>query len=153
MVFKFAVPLSSVGGRSMSGTGTILNGTISAGDPREYVVSLSGVTNAQYVTVTLTNVVDVAGNTSASVAATMGVLLGDTTGNGAVNSSDIAQTQSRSGETVTPANCRDDVNLTDTINSSDIANIQVQSGTALPSPPSASSAPSREQNRLRQKRR
>jgi hypothetical protein len=39
----------------------------------------------------------------------MGVLIGDTTGNGAVNSSDIAQTQSQSGQAVTSSNFREDV--------------------------------------------
>src|SRR4030095_479916 len=38
------------------------------------------------------------GNPFASVSARMDVLLGDTTGNGAVNSSDISQTKSQSGQ-------------------------------------------------------
>jgi hypothetical protein len=62
----------------------------------------------------------------------MGVLVGDTTGNGAVNSSDIAQTQSQSGQPVTAANFREDVNANGLINSSDIALVQSKSGTALP---------------------
>jgi hypothetical protein len=154
MVFKFAVPLSSVGGRSItSGPGSISNATISAGDPREYIATLTGVTNAQYVTVTLTNVVDVAGNTASSVSATMGALFGDTTGNGVVNSSDIAQTQSQSGQPLTASNCREDVITNAAINSSDIAAVQSQSGTGLPSPPSANPIPNREQNKSRVRRR
>jgi hypothetical protein len=62
----------------------------------------------------------------------MGVLVGDTTGNAVVNSSDIAQTQSQSGQAVTAANFREDVNTNGLINSSDIALVQSKSGTALP---------------------
>jgi hypothetical protein len=62
----------------------------------------------------------------------MGVLAGDTTGNGAVNSSDISQTQSQSGQLVTSSNFREDVTLNGSINSSDIAFVQSKSGTAIP---------------------
>ena len=142
MVFKFALPLSSVGGRSVSsGVGSVSSSAI-GGNPHEYIVNLTGVANAQYITVALTNVVDIVGNKSSSVSATMGVLLGDTTANGVVNSSDIAQTQSQSGQPLTASNCREDVTLSGEINSSDIAIVQSQSGTGLPSPPQTSGAPS-----------
>jgi hypothetical protein len=62
----------------------------------------------------------------------MSVLVGDTTANGTVNSSDIAQVQGESGQSATVSNCREDVTLNGTINSSDIALVQAQSGTALP---------------------
>jgi hypothetical protein len=62
----------------------------------------------------------------------MGVLGGDTTANRAVNSSDIAQTQSQSGQPVTNTNFREDVTVNGAINSSDIAFVQSKSGTALP---------------------
>ncbi|HST31315.1 MAG TPA: PQQ-dependent sugar dehydrogenase [Chthoniobacterales bacterium] len=131
MVFRFAFPLSSVGGRTLtSGLGTVSSSTIGA-DPHEYIVNVSGVANAQYLTVTLTNATDVVGNTSSSVSATMGILLGDTTANGLVNSSDIAQTQSQSGQPVTANNCREDVTTDAAIDSSDIALVQSQSGTGL----------------------
>ena len=62
----------------------------------------------------------------------MDVLLGDTNGNGVVNSSDIAQTQSQSGTSVTASNFREDVTVNGAINSSDIATVQSKSGTGLP---------------------
>jgi hypothetical protein len=130
MAFTFANPLTSVGGATMTGTGSISNRSLAA-DPRQYIVDLTGVTNAQTISVTLTNVVDSTGNIG-SVTGTMGVLLGDTTGNGAVNSSDIAQTQQESGKTLTNTNLREDVTANGAINSSDIATVQAQSGTALP---------------------
>jgi membrane protease subunit (stomatin/prohibitin family) len=101
----------------------------------EYVVNLTGVANAQYVAVTLTNVHDSAGNSGNVVGPQMGVLIGDTTANGFVNSSDISQTQSQSGQPVTSSNFREDVTVNGLINSSDINLVQSKSGTALPSKP------------------
>jgi hypothetical protein len=133
MVFKFAVPLTSVGGRNVTaGSGNVISSAINGSNAKEYLVNVTGVSNAQYLTVTLTNIADVAGNTISSVSATMGVLTGDTTANGFVNSSDISQTQSQSGQTVGPSNFREDVTLNNTINSSDIFLVQSESGTALP---------------------
>ena len=64
----------------------------------------------------------------------MGILEGDTTGNGSVNSSDISQTKSQSGQTVSQTNFRTDVTTNNSINSSDISLVKSRSGTALPSP-------------------
>ena len=142
MVFTFANPLTSVGGATFSGTGSISNRSLGT-DPHQYIVDLTGVTNAQTVGVTLSNVIDSTGNIG-SVTGTMSILVGDTTGNGAVNSSDIAQTQQASGQPLTKSNFRMDVNANGAINSSDIGFVQSKSGTALPAsgtPPSASPAP------------
>jgi hypothetical protein len=61
----------------------------------------------------------------------MAALEGDTTANGKVNSSDISQTQSQSGQPVTAANFREDVTVNGLINSSDISMVQSRSGTGL----------------------
>jgi hypothetical protein len=135
MVFKFANPLTSVGGASVSAGTASVSGRMIGLNKNEYIVNLTGVTNAQYIAVTLTNVVDSAGNSGNVVGPQMGVLIGDTTANGAVNSSDIAQTQGQSGQPVTENNFREDVTANGAINSSDISLVQSQSGTALsPSP-------------------
>jgi len=132
MVFTFAVPLMSVGGRSVTtGVGSVSSSMIDSSDAHRYVVNLTGVINDQNITVGLTNIVDVAGNTTTSVSGTMGVLIGDTTGNGFVNSSDISQTQSQSGQPLTSSNFREDVTVNALINSSDVSLVQSLSGTAL----------------------
>src|SRR6266513_1877148 len=75
MIYKFALPVSTIGGASVtSGIGSVSSRMIDSSNTRQYIVNLTGVTTAQYITVTLTNVVDVAGNTSSSASATMGVL-------------------------------------------------------------------------------
>jgi hypothetical protein len=134
MVFKFAVALSTIGNATVTGTGVVDNRAIDTTNGRQYIVNLTGVANAQNLSVTLSNVTDVAGNIGSSVSATMSVLAGDTTGNGTVNSSDISQTQSQSGLPLTPDNFREDVTVSGAINSSDISFVQAQSGTALPAP-------------------
>ncbi len=132
LIFTFVNPLTSVDGASvMSGTGTVTSGVIGI-NPREYLVNLTGVSNAQTITVSLTNVTDSLGNNSSTVAASMGVLLGDTNGDGVVNSGDALQTRSRSGQGTAAANFRSDVNADGFINSGDTIAVRSRSGTSLP---------------------
>ena len=51
----------------------------------------------------------------------MGVLAGDTNGSGTVNAGDVSQTKGQSGQVVTGANFRTDVNVNGSINAGDIA--------------------------------
>jgi hypothetical protein len=133
LVFSFANPLTSVDGASpTSGTGSVGSSNIDSNDAHNYIVELTGVANAQVITVRLSNVTDLTGNFSNAVSVEMEVLIGDTTGNGAVNSSDIAQTQSQSGQPVTSSNFREDVTVNGVINSSDIGLVQAKSGTTFP---------------------
>jgi hypothetical protein len=128
LVVTFLNPISAVAGGSVtSGTGHVDSVSVSGSN---VTINLSGVTTAQRLVVTLTGVND--GTTVGTAVITMPVLVGDTTNSGAVNSSDIAQTQSQSGRAVSSTNFREDVTVNGAINSSDIALVQSQSGTALP---------------------
>jgi hypothetical protein len=62
----------------------------------------------------------------------MGLLPGDTSGNGIVNSTDVTQAKSQSGQPTTAANFRQDVNNSGSINSTDVSTVKAKSGTALP---------------------
>ena len=99
-------------------------------DSATVTVNLHNVANAQRINVILTNVDD--GMRSGDVSVPMAVLVGDTTGNGVVNSSDISQTKSQSGRAVTAENFRADVTVNGSLNSSDISLVKSRSGTALP---------------------
>jgi hypothetical protein len=121
-------------GASVSFTGAATScGTVASatGSSDQVTVNLTGVPNASRCSVTINGVT---GGSVAAGSATVPVnfLAGDTTANGSVNSSDIAQTQSQSGQVVTAANFREDVTVTGQINSSDIAFVQSKSGTGLP---------------------
>ena len=132
MVFTFANPLTSVSSASVtSGSGSVSSSAMGS-DTHQYIVNLTGVSNAQLITVSLTNVNDASGNFSPAVAGSMGVLLGDTSGDGVVNSADITQTRRQSGNVTDASNFREDVTLDGVINSADITAVRRQSGTALP---------------------
>jgi hypothetical protein len=126
------------GNISATGSASVRQGTATPGtptlgpNPNQITVPLTNVANAQHLIVALDGVQDATGAILDNLVARMDVLLGDTTGNGAVNSSDIAQTQSQSGQPVTSFNFREDVTVNGLINSSDIALVQSKSGTALP---------------------
>ena len=117
-------------GQGQVGTGGVYNGGAVTVSGANVTVPLTNVTNAQAIAVTLFSVND--GANTGDVIIPMSVLIGDTTANGAVNSSDIAQTQSQSGQPVNSSNFREDVTVNGSINSSDIALVQSRSGTALP---------------------
>ena len=129
VVFTFVNDVTDCG---IAGT---TGGSVVAGpNTNQCTENLTGIANAQYVDLELDNVVDALNNTG-NVSVPMGVLIGDTTANGLVNSTDISQTQSQSGQTLTIDNFREDVTLNGLINSSDVSLIQSASGTALPSSP------------------
>src|SRR5947207_14016503 len=121
MVFSFPNTLTSVGGASVtSGTGSVTSRMIDS-DAHNYIVNLTGVTNAQRITVSLTNVTDSAGGSASSISASMGILVGDTNGNGSVASSDIAQVKAAVGKLIDATNFRSDSNASGRIIAADTA--------------------------------
>jgi hypothetical protein len=131
IIFNFTNPITAVGGVTSScGTATAAIGAHN----QQVLVSLSaGTCNAQYITVQLNNVSD--GTNTISPAVTFGLLIGDTSGNGVVNSSDVAMTKAQSGAAACPPNFRSDVNGDGIINSSDVAQVKSNVGNSLPTPP------------------
>jgi hypothetical protein len=133
LVFSFANPLTTVAGANVTfGTGSVVSAQIDPSDAHNYIVNLTGVANAQSITVSLTNVGDSVGNFSPAAAGSMKVLIGDTNGDGFVNSADIGQTKSQSGNQVTGSDFREDVNADGFVNSADIGLVKSKSGTGLP---------------------
>jgi len=127
LVVTFAVPVTFAG--ASTSCGSVM--TTSGNGTSAVTINLTGVPNASRCSVTLNGVTDgTSAPGDASVPANF--LEGDTTGNGAVNSSDISQTQSQSGQGVGAGNFREDVTVNGLINSSDISVVQSRSGTALP---------------------
>ena len=126
MVVTFASPVT-VGAATVS-TGA---GTAAASVAGNVVtVNLTGVTDAQRIGVTLSNVSD--GVNIGSVLVPMGVLNGDTNGNGSVSGSDVAQTKVQSGNAAGAGNFRTDVNVSGGISSSDVSIVKSKSGAVLP---------------------
>ena len=102
-------------------------------DPHRILVRLTGVScNAQYLTLTLTNVHDDQGNTLPTVTVTVGLLLGDINGDGVVDFTDSHQTRLDCGQATDSGNFREDINTNGRIDEHDFATVKSQRGTMLP---------------------
>jgi FG-GAP-like repeat len=133
LVFSFVNPLANVSGAGVtSGAGSVVSAAIDGNDPHNYIVNLTGVTNAQYIAISLSNVTDSAGNFSSGVSASMGMLLGDVNASGNVDGNDVSAVQSQTRQQVTSANFRDDVNANGVIDGNDVSLTQGQTRTLLP---------------------
>ena len=127
MIFNFVNSVTVGSAAVTSGTGSVSSFSVSGS---QVTVNLTGVTNAQRITVTLFNVND--GTNSGDVPVSMGVLVGDVNGNAVVNASDVSLTKSQVGQPVSGSNFREDVNANGLINSVDVAQVKANVGTALP---------------------
>jgi hypothetical protein len=111
------------GGVCMGGNNVTISGAT-------VTIPLTNITNAQTIMVKLSGVND--GMATGDVTIPMGVLVGDTSGNGNVNASDVSQTKAQSGSGVTGSNFRTDVNVNGSINATDVSAVKARSGTSLP---------------------
>ena len=127
VIVTFAAPITLAGASVTNGIGGVSNYSMNGS---ELIINLTGIANAQTINVTLAGVSD--GGATNDIVIPMSVLLGDTTGNGTVNSSDVSLTKLKSGQAVDASNFRADVTANGSINSSDVSTVKLKSGTALP---------------------
>ncbi len=126
MTFPVSVTVDAVSVTSIDGIATATKSVSN----QLVIIDLHNVTNAQTLLITLTNLSD--GTNTNYLSFSMGVLLGDVTGNGSVSASDVSQTKLTVGQAVDASNFRGDVSVNGVINSSDVSTVKLQSGTALP---------------------
>jgi hypothetical protein len=110
-------------------SGSITGGSVSASG-NVITLDLNGVANAQRLVLEFRGVSD--GVNTGNFPLTIGFLVGDTTGNGSVNGTDVSQTKLQSGQAVTGLNFRNDVTVSGSINGTDVSSVKLKSGTALP---------------------
>jgi Kelch motif protein/dockerin type I repeat protein len=127
MIIDFATSVTVQSASVTSGTGNVSSFSVNGS---QVTVNLSGVTDQQRITMTLHGVNN--GNVTGDVPISMGVLIGDVNGNGAVSAADVALTKSQVGATVGGSNFREDVNVNGTISSTDVALVKSDVGHALP---------------------
>ena len=127
VVLNFPAAVSFSGASVTSGPGSVA--TSSGSGSTAVTLNLTGLTSGQYATVTLNGAND--GTNANDVAVRVGILVGDTNGDGSVNSGDIAQTKSKSGQNVDATNFRTDLNVDGTLNSADIALVKSRSGSGI----------------------
>jgi hypothetical protein len=138
IVATFAAPIAVtgtpqaevVGGTATVGSNGVANGGAVTISGNTVTIPLTGVTNAQTLSVRL-NAADNGANT-ADVLVPLSVLVGDTNGDRVVNGGDAIQTRARAGQGASETNFRSDVNTDGTINSGDAIAVRSRSGTALP---------------------
>jgi uncharacterized delta-60 repeat protein len=130
LVVSFTNNVVSGNASVTTGTGTVSGSPSFAGNTM--TVNLTGVANAQDVTLTLSNVTDSLAQVLPDMVVGIGFLVGDTNGDRSVNSGDTLQTRNRSGQTAAAANFRSDVNVDGVVNSGDTVSVRARSGTFLP---------------------
>jgi hypothetical protein len=122
-----AVQAKVTSGTGDVGSGGVPNGGAVTVNGAMVTIPLTNVANAQTIMVTLFDVHQ--GASAGDMAVQMSVLVGDTTGNGIVNSSDVTDVKAASGTAVAS---RQDVSVNGVVNSSDVTLVKSRSGTALP---------------------
>lgn len=130
LVFTFNNNVTSGSASITSGAASLSGSPAFAGNT--ITLNLTGVTDAQKITVTLSNVRDSFGQVLPNTVVSMNVLAGDTNGNKTINASDIGQLKGLVGAPVTPANFRADVTSNGSINAADVALVKSHSGTSVP---------------------
>jgi len=132
LVYTFGGNLSSAGSATVTqGSATVGTPVLGPG-PNQVTVPLTNVINAQHLVITLNSVADTSGMIFNNLVGRMDVLLGDTSADGFVNSADIGQVKSKSGQAIDATNFREDLNVDGFLNSADISLVKSKSGTALP---------------------
>jgi hypothetical protein len=126
VIVTFANPVTVGSASITSGTGSATYSVSGS----QVTVNLTGVANAQRISISLGDVND--GTNMGCVSIPMSILVGDTGGNGTVNATDVSQTRLQSGSVVTAGNFREDVQVSGTVNATDVSSVRLHSGTALP---------------------
>jgi hypothetical protein len=132
IIFTFANTLTSVESATFSsGTGRV-NDSFIGSDSRQYVVILTGVSNAQVITVGLTKVADSIGNFTNAVSVSMGVLLGDVNSTRRTDSGDVTQVRNHTVSVPDQQTFRFDVNASGRIDAGDVTTTRNATVTVLP---------------------
>jgi hypothetical protein len=122
----------------VSGTVTVTEGTATAGAPTfsgtEMTVSLTGVVNQQYVTVSVSDVTAQDGGSGGTGTARVGYLAGDVSQNRVVSLADVALVNAQLAQPVSASNFLRDVNASGTLSLADIALSIARLTTALGPP-------------------
>ena len=131
--FSFVFTLSSnvVSGNAAvtTGRGRVQGSPTFSGNTM--TVKLSGVTDVQKITVTLSDVTSDTSQVLPDTAVSANMLIGDTTADKTVSNPDVTQTRGQVGMPVTGSNFREDVNIDGAITSADVSLVRSDVGHTL----------------------
>jgi concanavalin A-like lectin/glucanase superfamily protein/Calx-beta domain-containing protein len=130
VILNFAgnVSFTSAEVTSCGTTGSVSTATGSG--TSQLTINLTGVTNAQTLTLALFDVDD--GTNMSDIGLRVGMLVGDVDGSANVNVTDVSPVKLESGNPVVIGNFRTDVTANGVINSTDVSAVKLKSGTGLP---------------------
>lgn len=115
-----------------SGSAAIITGTATVGTPtfsgKQMRVPLTGVTNAQVVTIQVSNVNGGSGSNNVS----FGFLIADTDSSRTVTKTDLTDVNGQIGQPVTAANFREDIIPDGTIKNNDAREVKTHKGQSIP---------------------
>jgi hypothetical protein len=130
LVFTFTNYMVSGSVAVTTGVGTVMGKPIFSG--KTMTVELTGVADAQQLSVTLHNMTDRFSQTLPDTIVSFGVLAGDVSGSKSVNATDIGLVKAQSGMVAGASTFRYDVNVNGLISASDLALVKAQSGLVIP---------------------
>ena len=130
IVFNFNEPVTSGTATTTGSVGSVT--TSFSGN--SMIVSLTGVSDQQNVTVTANNVSGPGTGTLASASTEIGFLIGDVNGDAVVNAGDTVQVRNNSGVTLDNTNFQYDLNIDGMVNVGDTIVVRAKSGDCLPPP-------------------
>ena len=130
VVITFTNNVTSGNASVTSGGGTVSGSPSFSGNTM--TVNLTGVSDVQKVTVTLSNVTDSFAQVLPNTAVSINMLIGDTSGSKSVNGTDVSQTKLQSGSAVNATNFRQDVVVNGSVNGTDVSAVKLRSGNGLP---------------------
>ncbi len=129
LVFSFTNDIVSGSASLSEGTGSVSGSSVSL---NTMTVNLSGVSDVQRITVTLTGVTDSFGQVLPPTAVSVNMLVGDINGSKSVSASDIGSVKAQSGAPVTAVNFRADVAVSGSITATDVGLVKSRSGQSVP---------------------
>ena len=132
LIYSFDRVITAVDNAGITQGSATISSTTLGPAINQFTVNLTGATNPQHLVVTLNGIHDTSSAVTNGVIGRMDLLVGDTNADGSVNSGDISQTKSQSGQSATASNFREDLNTDGTVNSGDISLVKSRSGTGLP---------------------
>ena len=130
LVFTFSSNVVSGSAAVTAGTGSLVGSPTFSGNTM--TVNLTGVTDVQKITVTLSDVTSSTSQVLPDTSVSANMLIGDTTGDKTVNNSDVAQTRGQVGVAVTASNFREDVKVNGGITTADVRLVRSDVGHSLP---------------------
>jgi hypothetical protein len=129
LVFTFNSSVVTGSASVTSGTGGV-SGVSFGGNTM--TVNLTGVTNAQRITINLSGITDIFSRVLPDTSIVMGALLGDVNGSGRVDAADVSLVRQQTLQAVTSSNFREDINTSGRIDAADVSVVRQQTLTSLP---------------------